>query len=93
MSASNEWFEYHLTPQGWVTGSEKIDFSGIKGKDIPTDRVLTLRFNEYMSSSFSTMDKWCDEQYRHEDESLVNRLVKQFGESPGRYKKSEYPIR
>jgi hypothetical protein len=93
LSASNEWFEYHLTPQGWVDGSEKIDFSGVKEKEPPADRVLTLRFHEYMSSGFSPIDKWCDEQFRHEDKLLVNKLLEQFGEVPRQFKKSDYPKR
>ena len=93
MSASNEWFEYHLTPQGWVDGSEKIDFAGLKKKEIPDDRVLTLRFHEYLSSPFSTIDKWYDEQWRHEDEDLINDLIKQFGEMPEHYRKSGYDKR
>jgi len=29
MSASKEWTEWHLTPTGWVRGSEKVDYQGV----------------------------------------------------------------
>jgi hypothetical protein len=90
MSASNEWFEYHLTPNGWIEGSEKIDFAGIKEKKVPDDKVLTLRFHEYMSSTFSPVDKWYEETYRHGEDGLVEDLTKKFGELPGSYKETEY---
>jgi hypothetical protein len=52
MVASSEWFEYHLTPsEGWVSGSEKLDFGGVKEKATPADRVLTLRLTEEISWS------------------------------------------
>jgi len=82
MSASNEWFEYHLTVRGWINGSEKLDVVGIKEKQLPHDRVLTLRFHDYLSSSFSGMDRWYEEQFRSEDDYLVNELLNKFGEIP-----------
>ena len=56
MSASNEWSEYHLTPNGWVEGSEKLDFSRTE-RPAPADRVLTVRQHDYLSSSFSKLDQ------------------------------------
>ncbi|WP_456325226.1 hypothetical protein [Desulfonauticus submarinus] len=87
MSASDEWFDYHLTPQGWVEGSRKIDFVGVKEKKVPKDRVLTLRFHEYMSSGFSPMDIWYEELWRHENETLVQNLIKRYGNIPEHYRK------
>jgi len=58
MSASNEWFEYHLTSSGWVCGSQRLDFAGIKEKETPEGRVLTVRFYEYLSSVYSKPDLW-----------------------------------
>ncbi len=93
MSLSNEWFEYHLTTQGWVEGSEKIDFAGLKEKELPEDRVLTLHFHEHQSSSFSPMERWYDEQWRHEDEKLVSDSINTYGEMPEHYQKSNYAKR
>ena len=85
MSASNEWFEYHLTPAGWVAGSEKIDFAGLKPKPAPIDRVLTVRYHEFMSSSFSKMKKWREEVWRSDDEAKVRELVATHGKAPEGY--------
>jgi len=92
MSASNEWFEFHLTPNGWVKGSERFDF-GLEEKIAPNDRVLTLRFYEYMSSPFSSISKYREKLYHHENNELVNSLVDRFGELPKNYEESEYPER
>jgi hypothetical protein len=56
MSASDEIDEMHLTPRGWLQGSQKVDFAGWTHRDTPPDVLLTVSFREHMSSSFSTMD-------------------------------------
>jgi hypothetical protein len=45
MTASREWTEYHLTPAGWMRGSEKTDFDQNEVTP-PADRVLTMRYVE-----------------------------------------------
>lgn len=81
MSASNEWFEYHLTPRGWESGSSKTDF---EREEIapPADRVLTIRLSEYMSSSFSPLQRSSEEVWRSSDAERVTELVRTFGASP-----------
>ena len=64
MSASNEWFDDHLTPNGWIEGSRKADLGEVYSKPEPENRVLTLRFNEYMSNPFSRKDTWYTEIWR-----------------------------
>jgi hypothetical protein len=81
MAASNEWFEYHLTPRGWEMGSNKTDFAW-EQKEPPPDRVLTIRVSESMSSSFSKLDRGHEELWRSPDGESVAALVKQFGASP-----------
>jgi hypothetical protein len=81
MAASNEWFEYHLTPRGWEMGSNKTDFAR-EEKDPPPDRVLTVRVSEFMSSSFSTLERGQQELWRSPNSERVAALVKQFGASP-----------
>lgn len=85
MSASNEWFEFHLTPGGWVGGSEKLDFVGTKDKEVPQDRVLTLTFYEKLSSPFSRTELYYTEDWRHSDSNLVNTLVEKHGAKPPNY--------
>lgn len=82
MALSKEWFEHHLTPKGWVTGSEKIDFGGTKLKEPPKDKVLTVRLHERMASAFSKIEEWHTVEWRHDDEQKIKKLTKKFGELP-----------
>lgn len=82
MSASNEWDEWHLTPQGWIAGSEKVDFAGVTEKPIPPDRVLTRRYHERQSSSFSKVDRFVSTEWRGPDAEEVARLLTKFGQHP-----------
>lgn len=43
MAASNEWDEWHLTPSGWVKGTEKTDFA-LNEVPPPKDRVATFKY-------------------------------------------------
>ncbi len=79
MSASNEWWDWHLTPDGWVEGSEKLDFSELKEKEVPANRVLTIRHHERMSSPFSKLEVWASEEWRHPDNNLVTSLIEKYG--------------
>ena len=82
MAASNEWFEWHLTPRGWEPGSNKTDF-GSEEKGAPPDRVLTIRRSEYLSSSFSKLDRDETVVWRSSDSKQLDSLVAAFGASPG----------
>jgi hypothetical protein len=42
MAVDREEREYHLTPNGWVTGMMKGMFTGTTAVSVPDDRVLTL---------------------------------------------------
>lgn len=76
MSASDEVDEMHLTPGGWVQGSSKIDFAGWTRVDPPSDRLLSVSFREYMSSSFSPMDLSADETKHGSDVDILAALEK-----------------
>jgi len=82
MSASNEWTEYHLTPRGWETGSVKFDFNPVKVRERPSDAVLTLKYYEYMGSSFSRMDKGHEIVWRSSDEKRIAEFETKFGSVP-----------
>ncbi len=86
MSLSNEWWEYHLTPGGWLEGSEKLDFAGVKEKPIPPDRVLTLKFRERQSCFYASVERWYEVVWRHRDRRTTRSLVEEFGNLPERFR-------
>lgn len=83
MSASHEWTEWHLTPRGWEPGKSQLDFQGIKGPATsPDDRVLSVTYDELLSSTFSKVDKTFQETYRSSDATIVAILLAKFGTCP-----------
>ncbi|NMO17484.1 hypothetical protein HPC49_05560 [Pyxidicoccus fallax] len=82
MSASREWREWHLTPNGWVQGSVQTDFSDVKQMPTPADRVLTCRYLEELGAAGGKWHKGVSEEWRSKDETTVGTLLKQFGECP-----------
>jgi hypothetical protein len=81
MSASNEWTEWHLTPGGWERGTEKDDFSRTD-REPPSNRVLSVKWSEYLGHSHGTMQRGHEELWRSTNAALVSQLIKQFGETP-----------
>ena len=82
MSASNEWTDWHLTPRGWESGSEKVDVAGVTEKPRPDDAVLTVRWREYLSSIYSKMDRGHVELWRSDNAETIAKLIKEFGDPP-----------
>lgn len=82
MSASNEWTEWHLTPNGWVRGSEKIDFGKPDIKDPPVDRVMTYTWREHLSSVFSKPSLTVEGCKYFADSKTISDLQAKFGEGP-----------
>ncbi|GAA0029113.1 hypothetical protein [Bradyrhizobium ottawaense] len=81
MSLSNEWTEWHLTPAGWVRGTEKEDFRTVH-RDPPPDRVKTVVWRERLSSRFSKVDSGHSEQWRSNDGAAIATLEAKFGPPP-----------
>jgi hypothetical protein len=81
MSASR-YSTFHLTPNGWVEGSDKLD-SGSTERPIPDNRVMTVTFHEHLSSSHSELGHV---DWRHNDEERLKELIKKFGKVPYRYR-------
>ena len=82
MSASNEWFMYHLTPKGWVAGSEKVDVAGETTRPIPNDTYVTVTIHERLASIYSKMDKWEERQEKEGYKQLIDSLYEKFGYEP-----------
>ena len=82
MSFSLEYTEYHLTPRGWETGTERVDYGQTTHVDPPSDRVLTVRWTEEQTSAYSKMHRGSSEIWRSPDEALVRGLLEKFGSAP-----------
>jgi hypothetical protein len=82
MSFSNEWTEWHLTPRGWESGSERVDGQGLSAKDPPPDRVLTYRWSEVQTSGFGKMHRTLDKKWESEDADAIKALLGKFGQPP-----------
>lgn len=80
MSASNEWTDWHLTPDGWERGTEKTDFS-TERVDPPEDRVKTVRYREYLSSVYSDMSITTKTIWVGDEEEAA-RLEEEHGPPP-----------
>lgn len=81
MAASNEWTDWHLTPQGWVRGSEKTDFDQTM-RDPPQGRVMTMRWSEHVGHHYGKAHRSAIEKWRSHDSQAVEELLKTFGPSP-----------
>ncbi len=84
MSLSSEHFKHHLTPSGWVAGSEKLDFCAEKVVPPPVDTLLTV--NEHRSISHWTANEDVDfyEVWRSSDSAALNAAIAKYGDRPAR---------
>jgi hypothetical protein len=82
MSTSDEWQERHLTPNGWVDGSYRVDGQGRVEVDPPSDRVLTTRYSETWAYGAALSHKWADDVWKIADQSIVDELLGKFGPAP-----------
>lgn len=82
MSLSNEWTEYHLTPQGWVEGSTRLDVIGTTIREPPTDRVETYRYSVEVPSIGAKAHRGGTITWQSPDISRIAELRQQFGEPP-----------
>jgi hypothetical protein len=82
MSFSLEYTERHLTPRGWETGTERVDFGSTTHRDPPPDRVLTVRWTEEQTSPYAKMHRGIAEKWRSPDAAAVKVLLEKFGPPP-----------
>lgn len=61
----------------------KEDFRRLD-RDPPSDRVLTVMYEEHVASSFSPMTKDSRQSWSSEDEKLIEELQAKFGPAPRR---------
>jgi len=83
MSLSKEYQEYHLTPKGWIEGSFKADlFGGSLQKEIPKDRVLTIRCYDEITHPKAKPHLYDKIVWKLDDEERITTLKNKFGEKP-----------
>ena len=76
MSLSIEYYEYHLTPNGWISGTFHSDIiNGSKEEEIPSNRVLTIRCYDELISAFSESVYYDQEEWKCDDEELIKQLT------------------
>jgi|HubBroStandDraft_1064217.scaffolds.fasta_scaffold897740_2 hypothetical protein len=71
-----------LTPRGWESGSESVDFGKTEWKDPPVDRVLTMRRLEEQTSQYSQMHRGIEQAWASGDGEALNALKAKFGKPP-----------
>jgi len=82
MATSKEWKEWHLTPSGWIGGSEKSDFQPALNVEPPNDRVLSCVYEETLLSAFSNLKTSVDVKWSSNDIDLIKKLKNEFGDCP-----------
>ena len=83
---SDEYYTMHLTPQGWVDGTEKTA-RGTVERPVPHNAVLTLVFHETIRGILSQKEQWAEVEYRIDQSSdKLKILFATFGKLPARFK-------
>ncbi|MBD1913218.1 MULTISPECIES: hypothetical protein [unclassified Leptolyngbya] len=80
MSVSRSCREWHLTPGGWVVGT---DLYSVEQEDVepPLDRLLTVQCGEELHNSFSRTERYKYETWRAVGkDSLIAELLEKYGE-------------
>ena len=80
MSASHEWTDWHLTPNGWVAGTVKRDNGEIE-IEVPNSRVLTFRYSE-VHNGYGPLYELSQEMWRGSEGDAVDALLARFGQAP-----------
>lgn len=79
MAASDEWQLLHLTPGGWVDGGGKYDFTGVEGKPVPVDAVLTVKRHVYVGAIGAAPKIDESEMPSSKDQELIQSLLQKYG--------------
>ena len=82
MAASKEWTEWHLTNNGWISGTQKRDNGVIITKETPTGRVISFRFNEEFNMGSAQPYTFVEEIWRSDQEVLIKNLLHQYRSCP-----------
>jgi hypothetical protein len=83
--AYDEWeHEYHLTPNGWVTGSFYFRGTLAKKVSVPIDRVLTMVQENFNSSSSAGLQTSWEQNWQSSgcSQEKIGLLLVKFGDRP-----------
>lgn len=78
MAFSKEYTYWHLTSNGWFAGETRTDFANFFEVPIPKNVVLTIKYEEIMSSPFSKLETTEDVVFEIDDKKIINELRKGF---------------
>ena len=82
---SDEYFIMHLTPHGWVDGTEKMAERMVE-RSMPVSTVLTLTFHETVSGILSMPEQKVDVKYHVDSKSdILKILFATYGKLPERF--------
>jgi hypothetical protein len=82
MELSEEWTEWHLTPNGWERGTTHRDFSGTTERPDPPGSVAVYEYREAPSSIYSRADRECDRIRLTGTKEEARLLLAQHGPCP-----------
>ncbi len=75
----------HLTPHGWVDGTEKTT-AGMVERRVPDYTVLSLTFHETVKGLLSQKEQWVEVKYRIDRSSdMFKILLATFGKIPKQF--------
>ena len=82
---SDEYFTMHLTPHGWLEGTEKTA-DGMVERPMPDSTVLSLTFHETVSGILSYPEQWVDVKCQTDASSdMLKILFATYGKLPERF--------
>ena len=82
---SDEYYTMHLTPHGWVDGTEKNTNSMVL-RPIPDDTMFTLVFHKTIDSILSQPKYMVEVKYQIDSKSdMLKILFATFGKLPDRF--------
>lgn len=76
------WVEWHLTPCGWRSGTEKTDFGSVYTVEPPPSRVLTCRCDEEEDTGTNQTRDTVTVLWESPDKEKVDFLKRRFGDCP-----------
>ena len=83
---SDEYYIMHLTPHGWVDGTEKTNGKTVE-RSVPHDAVCSLTFHETIQGILSQKERWVETEYRIDQSSdMLKILFATFGKLPERFR-------